>query len=344
MRKFYFTLIFFTAVGHSLSAQVGSHFIDVLLFEPVVGDPLSLMLPIPSGNDLTWINYDGDMGLGLCAATGPTPHGWYVDKDFSVPNPADTDNDGFTSCSYLSNASIRNDNWLILPPLYIPDSSYQLCWRSLTVEAPAYMDGYKVLASKASNLPSSGDFSTVLFTAAETVARPLEYTLNLDDFVFSEGYIHANSFTDTNYFYLINPEGPYYGRLEPHCVSLANFAAQTIYLAFLHDSKNNSQIQIDDILINNDISSGVQQAANFLNFNIIPNPAVSNTYVKWTLKKPEAGVLRLYDLSGKLILEKNFSAYEQGQIFIDLQPYNPGVYQCTLQTPSGQSNRKLVKL
>ena len=341
MRTLNYTLLFFLAFGQSVAGQ--SSLPDVLIFEPVTGDPLGMMLSEPSGFDDLWINFDADMVEAFCVINGPTSMDWYVDRDFGVPDSAITLNDAFTSCSYLD-GGVRNHNWLILPPIFVPDSSYQLCWRSLVAEGPAYMDGYKVLASRLSNLPSSGDFSNVLFKAAETVSMPNPLTLDPADYGFSDGYVHANSFTDTNYYFLLNPGGPFRGRLEPHCVNLAAFASQTIYIAFHHDSRDDSQLQLDDILINNDISSAVFQPSFLLNFNIIPNPVVSHTFVQWKMEKPEAGILLLHDQAGKLVLEKQFSAYEQGQFYLDLAGFATGVYQCTLQTAAGKATKKLVKI
>lgn len=341
-----FTTLLFAFVFGQLIAQGGFFPPDTLLVEPVIGDPTESMLPEPSGADELWINFDDDMAEGFCVeGTGDTPMGWFIERDFGFLDPNDTDNDCFTSCSYLDNG-VRNKNWLILPPLNIPDDSYTLCWRSLVSEGPAFADGYRVLASTASNLPSSNDFSHELFRAAEMIKPnvPNVYTLNAADYVFSPGYIHANGFTDTNYFFILPPNGPLRGRLEPHCVSLADFAGQTIYLAFLHDSKDDSQLQIDDILVSNTVQVATGQPDNFVTFNIMPNPVTSSTYVNWTMQKPESGQLQLLDMTGKLLLEKSFSAYEQGQLFLDLKTLHAGVYQCVVQTASGRAAKRLVKL
>lgn len=346
MRTLFLALIFTFVSGHFLLAQKGVADIDILLFEPVIGDPVSVMLDNPTGFDQFWVNYDGDYVPGLCVLNAPTAYGWFIDSDFSVIDPDDTDNFAFTSCSYLFDENVRNDNWLILPPVEIPDSNYQLCWRSLITEGPATVDGYKVLASTSSNLPSSGDFSHVLFKAAETIKQISgpDYSLDPSDYLFSEGYVHASGFTDTNYYFLYSSTGPFRGRLEPHCVSLAEFAGQTIYVAFHHDSYNDTELQLDDILISNGNSVPVHQAEQILDFEITPNPAVTKTYINWNLAKPEAAKVQLFDLTGKLVFEKNFPANDQSQVFIDLHDFSKGVYQCVLQTSSGFASRKLVKL
>jgi len=343
MRILYTALLFSIAFGQQLMAQSGGSQPDTLINETVMGNPIGMMLSVPTGDDNAWVNYDQDLVKGNCVQNGITPNGWYIERDFSFPDSIFTANKAFTSCSYL-NGGVQNHNWLILPPIYIPDDNYWLLWRSLTAEGPAYVDGYKVLASTNSNLPASGDFSHLLFKAAEMVSfvNPGNFTLDLDDYVYSDGYIHANGFTDTSYFYLLGPDGPYAGKLEPHEVKLNDFAGQTIYIAFHHDSKDDIMMQLDDIIVTT--STATKQPANFLNFDIMPNPAVSSTYVSWTLQKPEPGRLQLRDQSGKLLLEKTFSAYEQGQLFLELDGLPAGVLHCTLQTASGLATRKLVKL
>jgi len=342
MRTLYCALLISMAIWHHATAQKGV-FPDTLIIEPVIGDPVSFMLPAPSGFDIDWVNYDQDMVEGFCVESDVTPNGWFIESDFGFLDPTQTTNDVFTSCSYLQ-SGIRNHNWLILPPIYIPDDTYQLCWRSLVSEGPAFTDGYKVLASTASNLP--GDFNDVLFTAAEMIkpVNPNIQTLNPADYIFSAGYIHANTFTDTNYFFLLPPNGPYRGRLEPHCVSLSGYAEQAVYIAFHHDSKDDSQLQLDDINISKNTSSAVYYPSNVLKFNVSPNPVVSGAYVNWTMRQPEAGRLLLHDLSGRLVMEKQFSAYEHGQFFLPLEGFASGVYQCSIQTPSGQSTIKLAKM
>lgn len=338
------TLLVFLLSSTALWAQSVTA-LDTLINEPVIGNPISQMLTFPTGFDDNWVNFDDDMLEGFCVQDEETPFGWFIEGDFGFLNPSATNNEAFTSCSYLVGGE-RNQNWLILPPITIPDTTYQLCWRSLPFEGPAFMDGYQVLVSTASNLPSSGDFSHHLFTAAEMIkpVNPNVLTLNPADYVFSNGYIHANAYTDTNYYFFVPPDGPLRGRLEPHAVSLADFAGQTIYVAFYHNSKDDSQLQIDDIIISRNTHFVATKSLEFLSrFDILPNPVVNSTYVNWTMEKPEAGVLRLLDTQGKVMLEKAFGAYEQGSLFLELDQIPPGAYLCALQTAQGRSVKKLMK-
>ena len=344
MKTLYTTLLAFTIVTTALRAQ-NVIALDTLISEPVIGNPISQMLTFPTGFDDNWVNFDEDMLEGFCVQDEETPFGWFIEGDLGFLNPSTTDNEAFTSCSYLVGGE-RNQNWLILPPIAIPDTSYQLCWRSLPFEGPAFMDGYEVLVSTASNLPSSGDFSHKLFTAAEMIdfVNPNMPTLDPADYVFSDGYIHANGYTDTNYYFRVEPNGPLRGRLEPHAVSLAEFAGQTIYVAFYHNSQDDNQLQLDDIIISrNEHFVAVKTPEFFTDFDILPNPVVGSAYINWTMQEALPGQLKLIDLHGKTMLEKSFGAYERGSLYLELENVPPGMYHCVLETAQGRSVKKLIK-
>lgn len=319
---------------------------DTLLFHTFEGilDPADTMLNQPSGYDQHWVNYDQDNRTAACVFNAVTPKGWYWESDLGFINPNMANNDAFTSCSYLTNPNHKNRNWLITSPIYIPDDSYWLCWRSLTYYGPDFMDGYKVLVSKTSNFPTS--FVDTLFVAAETIQSLQTGSLDLNDYIFSPGYIHANGYTDDAYFF-IDFEGNqpfYHGKMEPHSVSLANFAGQNIYIAFLHDSHDDFQLQVDDILVFNQGASSTTLTSNFLYFNILPNPVRDVAFINWKTQTPQEGRLSVFGQAGQLVFEQKFNAREEGQVYLDVTTFAAGVYRCHLQTNDGQASKVLVKL
>jgi len=328
-----------------LIGQADDRSLDTLLQHSFEGllDPADTMLTQPSGDDVHWVNYDQDNKTGLCVSNGITPKGWYWESDLGFIAPNMADNDAFTSCSYLQSANPQNRNWLITSPVYIPDSSYWLCWRSLSYYGPDFMDGYRVLVSTSSNLPA--DFSDTLFSAAQTIVSPQNGSLDLNDYTFSNGYIHANGYTDTDYFFVdTEPQGNFYhGKLEPHSVKLANYAEQLIYIAFLHDSYDDFQLQVDDILVTNTKVSA-SNLSNFLYFNILPNPVHDFAFLNWKTQTPEAGHLSMVNQSGKIVFKKDFNSRAKGQIHLDMQGFAAGIYYCKLETGSGQATKMLVKI
>lgn len=344
MRTFYAVLATLFCISPLLGQSSGQA-LDTLLqhsFEGIL-DPADTMLNIPTGDDLHWINYDQDNKVGLCVSNGQTPKGWYWESDLGFSDPNMADNYAFTSCSYLQSSNPQNRNWLITSPVHIPDDTYWLGWRSLSYYGPDFMDGYRVLVSTTTNFPEA--FTDTLFSAAQTVARFQVGSLDLNDYVFSNGYIHANGYTDADYFF-VDFEGTdpfYHGKLEPHSVNLSKYAGQTIYIAYLHDSFDDFQLQVDDILVSNPMVS-TSVPSDLLFFNVFPNPVRDFAYLNWKTRAPQSGRLSVVDPSGKIVFEKNFNTRVEGQIYLDAQGFAPGIYYCRLETASGMVTRKLVKI
>lgn len=335
---------FLLLLSMGLRAQTPENAPDTLLqhsFEGIL-DPADTMLNQPTGDDLHWVNYDQDNKIGNCVLNGITPKGWYWESDLGFIDPNAANNYAFTSCSFLQSTNPQNRNWLITAPVYIPDDSYWLCWRSLSYYGPDYMDGYKVLVSTSTNLVTG--FTDTVFVAAQTLQSFQLGSLNLDDYIFSSGYIHANGFTDEDYFFVdFEGNNPFYhGKLEPHSVSLSQYAGQTIYVAFLHDSYDDFQLQVDDILISNETSSS-NTPSNLLYFNILPNPVGDYAFVSWKTEATESGLIRIFHQTGVPVFEKQFSARSEGQVYVETQDFAAGVYYCQLKTARGQSTQCLIK-
>lgn len=329
----------------SIWGQTPENSPDTLLqhnFEGLL-DPADTMLLLPTGSDIHWVNYDQDNKKGLCVNNGITPKGWYWESDLGFINPNQANNDAFTSCSFLDSGNPQNRNWLITAPILIPDESYWLCWRSLSYYGPDFMDGYKVLASTGGNMPAS--FTDTLFKAAQTVDRLVVGSLDLNDYIFSSGYIHANGYTDEEYFFVdFEGQNPFYhGKMEPHCVSLSEYSGQTIYLAFLHDSYDDFQLQIDDILVSNQISSATHQPLSQLeHFQVMPNPADAFCFIHWKAQENAPATCTIWDVNGRIVWEKSFSARTEGQYYLETAQFPSGMYWCQLRTAKELGIQKLI--
>lgn len=343
--KTFCTFLTLILIAGQVSGQATDRSPDTLLIHTFEGllDPADTMLNAPTGDDIHWVNYDQDNKIGSCVENGITPKGWYWERDLGIKNPTQSDNEAFTSCSWLDSGFPQNKNWLITSPVYIPDNSYWLCWRSLAYYGPDFMDGYHVLVSTSTNFPSS--FTDTLFSAAQTTGRTIIGSLNPNDYTFSKGYIHANGYTDSTYFFIdTEPLGKFnHGKLEPHSVDLAKYAGQNIYIAFLHDSYDDWQLQVDDILITNTKVANAE-VSQFAYFNVLPNPVRDFAFVNWKTVTPQAGSLILTDQSGKVVMERSFNQRSEGQFHLDTQALVPGIYYCRLKTASGQATKVLVKM
>jgi len=327
----------FAAQAQSIAAP------DTLLLQRFTVDPSDIMLEFPSGNDLQWVNWNADNLPTLCGDDEPVPGNWYWENDLGDLSDPPV-NFAFTSCSYLV-GGLPNENWLITPPVYISDSTATLLWRSSPFEGPAYMDGYKVLVSTTGNEPFLDAFTDTLFVAAEMTDILKNNSLNPDDYLFSSGYVHANRYTEQDYFFLIHPAAKAYtGRLEPHTASLAKYAGQTIYIAFLHDSTDDSILQIDDIAVVQEKSNRVQ-SPDLQNFDmrVLPNPTSDVATVSWSTAAAQQGRIVVTDIFGKTVVEQPVPDTSAGYIRLDLRGLPAGTYVCTLRVLQGQQSVRVVK-
>ena len=182
--------------------------IDTLLFENFQTET------IPG----TWGNLDLD---GATDANGRAAN-WYPLADMQTTTPGDT-NYVAASSSWFSPAGTAA-NWLILDAV-APCASTVLRWKSAPFEGPTFMDGYQVrISTTGTNI---GDFSTTIFTAAESLNGTATPTA---------GTVHT-SYNATN------------GVLQEWEVSLGAYDNQTVYIAFFHNSNDDNMIMIDDIFM-----------------------------------------------------------------------------------------------
>jgi len=319
---------------------------DTIFSQHFEVDPSDEMLSFPSGEDDVWVNFNQDGGITTCAQNfGLTPGDWYYESDLGTNEP--TNNSCFTSCSFRNGIYLQNRNWLITPPVYISDESCHLSWKSLALQGPLYMDGYKVLISNGSNSPLDNEYDTV-FVAAQMVSTDSAGSLDLSQYEFSPGYIHANSFTDTNYYYIDSTElsdgtlAPYFhGRLEPHSINLAQYVGQSVYIAFLHDSRDDYILQIDDIAVVKEALGVSETHPGVRTFDLSPNPATDHIQINWELDASETVRITLMNSSGAVLSEKQTA--EDGAR-LDLGNLYSGVYFLQLKTAQGQSTRRFVKI
>ena len=350
MGRLYFSILLIGSITWATQAQKVSAIDSVLLshtFQPGLDNipPTDTMLAAPGGDDVLWINYDADLLFGACLEGDPTPGGWFWESDLGVNNPSQTNNYAITSCSYHPDfPNLPAMNWLILPPLTIPDTNYFLSWKSLSFYGPHWMDGYKVLVSNSNNIPESGAFTDTLFKAAEMISTTANFSLDVSKYTFSPGYIHASAYTDTSYYFKDFSQGPpfYHGRLEPHKISLKNYAGQKIYIAFLHDSTDDDKLQIDDILVRQEMTSRTPDFQLLNHFQVFPNPAQSSAWFNWELATPIHVQLQLADAAGKVLQEISLPAQSSVNYQFDVSTLPSGMYYCTLSCPQGKAVRKLV--
>lgn len=315
-----------------------------------------LLLEFPSGDDTDWVNYDYDGMPQTCYFNDPT-FGWYIAPDAGEDEQT-TDNFAFTSCSWLNESGQidpcdpenQNRNWLITPPIHLDGSHADLDWKSLSKYGPAFMDGYIVLASTTTNLIEA--FTDTLFQAAQIIKQindPTYKSLDPADYLYTAGYIHANAYTDTSYFFkkYDPPTFSFYlnGRFEPHHVDLSVYLNKTVYIAFLHNSDCDYLVQIDDILITDDSIVAVRDPSTVRKLVVFPNPTTGPTSFKFAMTVPQTVGFSLTNALGQTIWTGTDmkAGNEETRIQNDFGWLQAGVYYLVLQTEHGLATRKLIK-
>lgn len=328
---------------------------DTLLFEDFQGNWDLRYLEFPDednyGSDSIWINFDLD---GEAAAQS-RPQNFYLALDFASPDsipPADT-NVVAASSSWMASLSAQNLNWLITPPIQILDDQATLHWKSAPFQGPRYLDGYKVLIATEGFDPLFGYYTDTIFVAAEMLTPlpngsndPNDDALEVDSFNISPGYVHADRFSLEEYYTYTEGDDIFVCLLEPHSYSLAAYAGQTIYVAFLHDSFDDNLISFDDILVLGNLTSSVDAPeAEDIRLVTYPNPVDNYLNVLFQVKEAAQVQVALFDLNGKKILTLNSQGKLLGeqQLPIDLSRLNAGMYELQLNVGGTIYTRKVVK-
>ena len=324
---------------------------DTLLFENFQTDPTDFFTDIPEGNDTTWVNFDSD---GF-EDSNNRPQNWYFTEAFRMTRDTLTasgePNFVLASSSWLMGFLEGNRNWLILKPLQILNNQATLHFKSAPFQAPRYMDGYSVLVSETSNASYEDVFTDTLFRAAQmTEILGTENSIELSDFIFSKGYIHADSLRDTLYAVvttdtsgspLITPQ------MEPHSLSLAAYAGKRIYIAFLHDSDDDNLMALDDILVlGNNNPTNSKDLSDNIRFVTYPNPAMDWINVMYRLEKTAAVGLEMRNTLGQLVgqiyLHEVASGEQQHQLNLSRLP--AGTYHLVLTIDHQKIIKKFVKI
>ena len=310
---------------------------DTLLFEnfnmpfDTLSDASDNVASSPSGNNLTWVNYDGD---NIQDANGRARN-WYWQNEW-LGSDTLTQAGVLVSSSWLINNTAGAENWLILPPLYISDASAVLSWKSAPYQGLRYMDGYKVVVSVFDN--DITEFTDEVFTHAQTI------TTNLEDSV-SNGYIHATNYTDSSYFFFSPTLNGNHGLLEPHSVDLSAYAGYTIYIAFVHDSDDDNRMALDDILVQGNLVVSTNEIETLNEVSIAPNPARDFIQLNYAAETNENIDVRIFDMQGRVVRDVNTISTSAGTFNHAFEVGNlpAGTYQLVLSQNGKRISKAFIK-
>jgi len=212
------------------------------------------------------------------------------------------------------------------------------------------MDGYAVKIMTGSQDYSSADITTVFRAAEMASIIGDQNSVDLSNFTFSPGYMHADSFTNSTYFVAADTaagETTHGGILEPHSVSLADFSGQTIFVAFHHDSSDDNLIELDDLLLlgNSEPVVGTVEKIADLRFVTYPNPVTNYLNVMFRLKESADIHLELKSMAGKTVSAKPAISGDAGEFSeqFDMHRMPAGVYTLVLTVDGKAFAKQVVK-
>ncbi len=137
------------------------------------------------------------------------------------------------------------------------------------------------------------------------------------------------------------------GKLEPHSASLAKFAGQKIYVAFLHDSDDDFLIELDDIrILKNQVSASLEPFSSLAFFEAQPNPTSGFLNVKIELTRSLSMSCAVFDALGRAVLSKNLGEKKAGATAFDLDlgGLETGVYFLTIEADGHRSSKTIFKI
>jgi hypothetical protein len=347
MKKLYLIITVFFA---SFGAQAQN---DTLLWENFEGT-LYYVQNIPNGvlGDTAWYNWDNDQNTD---ANGRPQDWWFylppADPD-RYPSPGDT-NYCWGSSSWHTPFA-QADNWYVSPSIDIIDNQAVLRFKVASLQTPYFLDGLSVKISTNSN--DLLDFTTTLFESAEYVSGASSLGADYGSYTFApasgawiQGWngsslVVAEIDTNVSTFTAPNTDSARFeGILTEHVINLGAYAGQSIYIAFNHDSDDDNQITIDDILITG-TAVGMKEKAFNIGIKAYPNPATEYVELSFEMNKADDVTIEMYDVLGHLINKKNMGTLSGKQNYrLNVAGLAKGTYNVNVKTSSGAGNISFIK-
>lgn len=298
-----------------------------------------------------WVNVD----LDNLEANAGFPQDWYGDDDFryDLEDVVGDTNFIMASRSWLVGFAPGNRNYLIMPELEVT-ANMTLTFEVSAFQGPRYQDGMSVVVSPDGDMTDlEVNFSDYLFREAQMVedvswnadyypnddytgcsanngldiASYCWYPSTLGDGTGGTGYVHADSYTLTDYF-LPNDDN-YMPTLEPHTVSLADYVGETIRIAFLHDSDDDNLLGLDNIVV--EMFTGIEEFSFDQLVEFYPNPASNYLHINFSEFVENTVEMNVIDTKGSIVMSRLFGGNEITlQQNLDISTLPAGIYNMQL--------------
>lgn len=321
---------------------------DTLLYENFDVDPTANAnwAPIPAFpsntlNDTIWYNYDADALPDQSTQSRPNEW-WWSAGGFADVDSASSDGCLFSNSWTLDPSPVKN--YLITPSVQIIDATAIVRWASATRQTPRYLDGYVVVVSTSTN--DENNFTDTLFVAGENDgwnSSPTDSTFSQYFFTPTgpNVFIHG---LDGTYVEYHGDSIRLIGQQQPFAVSLAAYAGQSIYIAFVHYTVDDNLLSLDDILVLRDSTVGVNEVRNDpMKMYSYPNPAKKNIRLNFTLDKTSDVTLLVTDILGNKILKETLKDVSGKYSYtMNVEKLSAGTYYYSVTSAFGRSTNKFV--
>ena len=310
---------------------------NVILSEDFEGDLANIIVAIPNGSDMTWIDADFDQIPDASGAGRPGE--WFSTLGFANVDSSDV----VLASNSWTYSPVPVANYLILPPIHLNDQSGMLYWKSAPFQTPRYLDGLQVLVSTSGNFDV--DFSDTLKLYAEYISGDAQSNdSSFSNFTFSKGFVFGE---DGQYIEYNGDSIRFKGILRPDSATLAAYAGLDIYIAFCHGTTDDNLMSIDDIVVTgNGNFVGVNTPEFEKNaLNVFPNPANNTFTVSYSLPSTMQVQLDVTDAAGKVLKTVSHGTQVKGsyQFHVSIADLAAGNYNVVLKTAGGTNTIKVVK-
>jgi len=223
------------------------------------------------------------------------------------------------ACSYYEDYAVPADDWMILPAITLGTAS-TLSWDAMSLTSTGnYPDDYQVIIAEV----DAGNDPTV-------------------DYFFSDGTILLEQ---ENEWWSASVSNPGEG-IHHHEIDLSDYAGQEVWIAFrlTTDGDGGSYLGVDNIVVEEAGSTGIENIENNQTFAIYPNPTHEITNFIFNADEMVNGSISVYDITGRMVKEMNLTnlAIGRNNVEFNVSDLQTGTYIVALTLNNKVTTQKLM--
>jgi hypothetical protein len=207
-------------------------------------------------------------------------------------------------------------------------------------------ENHSQTTSSLSNIPAGnykvtvkdGNSCQAISNGLVTQPDPIEVSVNVNQQVTGNSYsatLDASGGVQPYTFILNSTSG---SRIESTSSTINNLTAGN-YTVSVKD--NNSCVKNSSFAVSSPTAT-IDQANQFDNLDIYPNPATSNVNINISLKEEKTVKLEMFDMSGRTVFQDEYENIKDKQASVDLTSLASGTYILKFGLPEGSTFKKII--